>query len=97
MVLALATITIGNGFVFIFGFRVFGDNVPCVEEAGDEAENAESDVYEGVDGADADFDPYCVGQARGLVDGFGIKEGGRQRERREEEKGKGRMRRKYLR
>lgn len=27
-----------------FGIGVFGDDVPCVEEAGDEAEDAEEDV-----------------------------------------------------
>ena len=38
-------------------FRVEGDDVPGVEEAGDVAESAEEDVDEAVGGADARFDP----------------------------------------
>ncbi len=34
-----------------------GDDVPGVEEAGDEAEHAETDVDEGVGAADAGLDP----------------------------------------
>ena len=47
----------GNSLVFVFGIGVFGDDVPCVEEAGEVAEGAEGEVDEGVGGADADFDP----------------------------------------
>ena len=43
--------------VVVVGFRVEGDDVPGVEEAGDVAEGAEEDVDEGVGGADAGFDP----------------------------------------
>jgi hypothetical protein len=47
-----------NAFIgVIAGFGVFGDDVPRVEETGDVAEDAEADVYEGVGGAEAAFDP----------------------------------------
>lgn len=39
--------------------RVLGDDVPRVQEAGDEAEHAEGDVDDGVGSAEADFDPDC--------------------------------------
>ena len=48
----------GNGLVFVIvGFRVEGDDVPGVQEAGDVAEGAEQDVDEAVRRADAGFDP----------------------------------------
>ena len=46
-------------------FGVAGDYVPGVQEAGDEAEAAEGEVYEGVGGADAAFDPDCNRGGRG--------------------------------
>lgn len=59
--LTFGIITAGHGpvLVFVFGLRVFRDNVPGVEEAWDETEGAEGDVDEGVGGADSDFDPDC--------------------------------------
>lgn len=45
-----------------FVFRnvgVFGDDVPGVEEARKETKTAESEVDEGVDGAEAGLDPDC--------------------------------------
>ena len=48
------------GYVLVFvvvGFRVEGDDVPSVQEAGNVAEGAEQDVDEAVGGADAGFDP----------------------------------------
>lgn len=48
----------GNGLVFVFvGFRVEGDDVPGMQQAGDVAKGAEQDVDEAVSGADAGFDP----------------------------------------
>lgn len=49
----------GDGLIVGGFLGVFGDDVPSVEEAGDEAEAAESNVDEGVGGADAGFDPDC--------------------------------------
>lgn len=42
-----------------------GDDVPGVEEAGQEAQRAEEDVDEGVGGAEAAFYPDCEGGGRG--------------------------------
>lgn len=39
--------------------RVGGDDVPGVQEAGEETEAGEEDVDEGVGAADAGFDPDC--------------------------------------
>ena len=51
-------LVVGYGLVFVVvGFRVEGDDVPGVEEAGDVAEGAEEDVDEAVGGANARFDP----------------------------------------
>lgn len=36
-----------------------GDDVPCVEQAGDESKDAKEDVDDGVGGADAALDPDC--------------------------------------
>ena len=62
----------GDGLVFVVvvGFRVEGDDVPGVEEAGDVAEGAKEDVDEAVGGADAGFDP----------DGYGGEEDGEEAE-----------------
>lgn len=38
---------------------VFGDDVPGVEEAGEEAETAEAEIDKGVDGAKTGLDPNC--------------------------------------
>ncbi len=48
--------------VFVVGggrVRVLGDYVPGVQHAGEVADHAEEDVDEGVEGAEAGFDPYC--------------------------------------
>ncbi len=51
-----------NAFIgVIAGFGVFGDDVPRVKETGEVAEDAEADVYEGVGGAEAAFDPDWEG------------------------------------
>ena len=45
-----------------FVFRdvgVFGDDVPGVEETGEEAQTAEGEINEGVDGAETRLDPDC--------------------------------------
>jgi hypothetical protein len=49
-----------NGLVAGDLLGVLGDYVPRVQEAGDVAQNAEENVYEGVGGAEAGFYPYCV-------------------------------------
>lgn len=46
-------------FVLVGWLGVFGDDVPCVQQAGDVAEDAEEDVDEGVGAADAALDPDC--------------------------------------
>ena len=51
----------GHGLVVAGFFGVFGDYVPGVQQAGDEAEAAEGEVDEGVGAADAGFDPDCLG------------------------------------
>lgn len=38
---------------------IFGDDVPGVDETGEEAQAAESDVDEGVGRAETALDPYC--------------------------------------
>lgn len=47
---------LGEGVVGL-KLGVLGDDVPGVEEAGDEAEHAEEDVDEGVGGAETGLDP----------------------------------------
>lgn len=55
-----AALTAVDGLVVVVvGFGVFGYDVPGVKEAGDVAEGAEEDVYDGVGGAEADFYPDC--------------------------------------
>lgn len=55
-----AALTAVDGLVVIVvGFGVFGYDVPGVKEAGDVAEGAEEDVYDGVGGAESDFYPDC--------------------------------------
>lgn len=56
---ALEVVVAGGGRV-----RVLGDDVPGVQQAGDEAEGAEEDVDQGVGGAEAGFDPYCGGSGQ---------------------------------
>lgn len=46
-----------HAIIVEFFFGEFGDDVPCVQETGDEAQAAEEDVDEGVGGAQAAFDP----------------------------------------
>ncbi len=48
-----------QGLVLVGRLGELGDNVPGVEEAGDEAQAAEEDVDEGVGAADAALDPDC--------------------------------------
>ena len=49
---------VGDGGVFVVVVvRGGGDDVPGVQEAGEEAEEAQGEVYEGVGGAEAALDP----------------------------------------
>lgn len=43
--------------VLVWWLGVLGDDVPGVQQAGDQAENAEEDVDQGVCAADTAFDP----------------------------------------
>jgi hypothetical protein len=52
--LALA---VGSLLVAVIGIWVLQDDVPGVEQAWEESQTAECDIYEGVAGADAAFDP----------------------------------------
>lgn len=57
------------GVVVEWRGRVLRDDVPGVQEAGQEAEDAEEEVDEGVGGADAGFYPDCFWEeGMGLVD-----------------------------
>ena len=66
---------VGRGDALVVGalFGVFGDDVPGVEKAGEEAEAAEGEVDEGVGAADAGFDPDWMGGGGVSV---GLREGG---------------------
>lgn len=44
-------------FVGVVVLRVFGDDVPGVQKAGDVAKTAKREVYQGVCGAETGFDP----------------------------------------
>lgn len=48
------------GQSIVVGLRVLGDDVPGVQEAGEETETAQGDVDEGVGAADTAFDPDCT-------------------------------------
>lgn len=48
---------VGNVLIFVVIFGVFGDYVPCVEEAGKVTEHTEEEVDERVGAAEAGFDP----------------------------------------
>lgn len=66
----------------IAGFGVFGDDVPRVKETGEVAEDAEADVYEGVGGAEAAFDPDWEGVVSSCLglrgrEGREVRKGGR--------------------
>jgi hypothetical protein len=54
---AAAALLVGNSLVLVRRLGVLGDDVPGVEQAGDEAEDAEEDVAEGVGATDAALDP----------------------------------------
>ena len=56
---AAALAILGHRLVLIGRFGVLGDDVPRMEETGDEAENAEEYVDDGVGRADAALDPDC--------------------------------------
>lgn len=56
---------VGDSFVFEWWRRVLRDDVPGVQEAREEAEDAEEEVDEGVGGADAGFYPDCLGLVNG--------------------------------
>jgi hypothetical protein len=56
---AAVALVVGDGVVFVGRLGELGDDVPGVEEAWDEAEDAEEDVDEGVCAADAALDPDC--------------------------------------
>ncbi len=62
---AAALAVVGQGFVLVRRLGELGDDVPGVEEAGDEAQAAEEDVDDGVGAADAALDPDCIRE--GLV------------------------------
>lgn len=58
----------GQRLVVVVRFGILGDDVPCVQQAGEEAEHAEGDVDDGVGAAEAAFDPdYGYGEEGGLV------------------------------
>lgn len=50
---------VGDHFVVIVSFGRADDNVPCVQQAGKVAEQAQEDVDQGVAGAETGFDPDC--------------------------------------
>lgn len=55
---ASLTTVVGNLFVRIVGLlRIGGDDVPGMDETGEETKNAQGDIYEGVNRAKATFDP----------------------------------------
>jgi len=54
---AAALAVLGDGFVLVVRVGELGDDVPCVDEAGDVAKEAEEDVDEGVCGAEAALHP----------------------------------------
>lgn len=41
----------------VVGLRIGGDYIPGMEEAGEKTENAQGNIYKGVSGAKATFDP----------------------------------------
>lgn len=54
---AAALAIVGDDLILVGGLGELGDDVPGVQQAGDEAEHAEEDVDERVGAADAAFDP----------------------------------------
>lgn len=48
---------LGQRFVLVGGFGVFGNDVPGVQETRDKAENTKKNVDERIGAADATFDP----------------------------------------
>lgn len=54
-----ALVVLRQGLVVKVGLGVLRDDVPGVEETGDEAEDAEEDVDDGVAAADASLYPDC--------------------------------------
>ena len=65
-----------QGLVEGFLLGIFGDDVPGVQQARDEAEHAEADVDEGVGGTDAAFDPDCEDVLARFQSGDGDGDGG---------------------
>lgn len=59
MVVAATLRVLREGLVFVVAIGIFCDDVPGMEEAGDETKHAEEDVDEGVCRADASLDPDC--------------------------------------
>lgn len=57
VVVTFSSFFIVDSLVIVVVFWVDGDDVPGVYQAGNVAENAEEDIYEGVRRADARFDP----------------------------------------
>jgi fatty acid desaturase len=57
---AFGALAIGNLLVLIVCLGVLEDDVPGMEEAGEEAETAERNVYERVGAADALLHPDCA-------------------------------------
>jgi len=57
---------VGDGLILVGGLGELGDDVPSMEKAGDEAEEAEENVDERVGAADATLDPD---RQRGKEDG----------------------------
>jgi len=62
VLIPVAAFRVRDDFIVVVAFRVAGNDVPGMEEAGEVAEHAEEDVDEGVSGADARFDPYSDGR-----------------------------------
>lgn len=50
-------VILGYSFVFVGRFGMFGNDVPGVKKAGNEAEKAEEDIDERIGAADAALDP----------------------------------------
>jgi hypothetical protein len=57
---AVGALAVGNLLVLLVGLGVLEDDVPGVQEAGEEAETAERNVYERVGAADALLHPDCA-------------------------------------
>lgn len=56
---AALSFRVGDHFVVVVPFGGADDDVPCVQQAGEVAKQAEEDIDQGVDGAETGFDPDC--------------------------------------